>query len=392
MTITSVAAQVTAVGISAPSYDEILDYLKTQFRGIYGDDAYLEADGQDGQLLAIFAKALDDCNQGAVAVYNSFSPNTALGNALSNLVKINHIRRSIPSSSVVTVRVTGVVGTLVSGGIVSDSNGNQWALPLSVLIPGAGFVDVTATCMTAGSVDAAAGTVNIIATPQAGWQSVTNSAPATPGAPLENDAQLRQRQAKSTAIRAETVLGGLVASLQDLANVQGVWAYENDTNASDSNGLPPHSIAMVVEGGDINEVGQAIMDHKAPGVATFGTTTVSLPDITGSLRPIHFFQPTNRRITVAVTLHNLNGYTTLISDSVKQAVADYVNGLDLGDTVYITKLYLPAQLFGGAGSETFDLIQVQASFFPSVVSSSDLVLGFTDRASLDVADISITVV
>ena len=75
--LATLAAQVTSTGISAPSYNDILSSLTASFQGIYGSDAYLGPDSQDGQLLAVVAQAIYDCNQTAIAVYNQFSPQTA---------------------------------------------------------------------------------------------------------------------------------------------------------------------------------------------------------------------------------------------------------------------------------------------------------------------------
>ena len=77
MTILSTAPVVDAAGIRAPSYGEVLQYLQEQYRAIYGPDTYLEADSQDGQLLAVFASAINDANIAAINVcllYTSPSP------------------------------------------------------------------------------------------------------------------------------------------------------------------------------------------------------------------------------------------------------------------------------------------------------------------------------
>lgn len=159
----TLAAQVTATGISAPPFADILSSLQASARQIFGSDAYLEADSQDGQLLAIFARAIHDCNQTAIAVYNSFSPQTAQGTGLSNLVKINHIERMEPTHSTVNVDIVGVVGTLILGGVVGDIAGNRWTLPASVTIPPDGTVTVTATAEEAGAIGSPIGTlINIL--------------------------------------------------------------------------------------------------------------------------------------------------------------------------------------------------------------------------------------
>ncbi|NHA10641.1 hypothetical protein G7Z25_13080, partial [Enterobacter roggenkampii] len=72
------SATVTAEGISAPDYQTILDTLTSYFQQIYGSDAYLEPDSKDGQMVAIYALAIHDANNTAIAVYNSYSPSTGI--------------------------------------------------------------------------------------------------------------------------------------------------------------------------------------------------------------------------------------------------------------------------------------------------------------------------
>ena len=200
MAITTTAPTVDATGIHAPTYADVLNYLQTQFRAIYGADVYLGSDSQDGQFLAILASAINDTNTVAVQVYNSFSPAKGIGEALSSNVKINGIKRAKASASTVDLRIVGQAGTTIVNGIAKDANQQQWALPATVVVPPAGEVTVTASSTQQGAVSAAAGTITQIGTPTLGWQSVTNPAAATPGAPVESDAALRVRQAVSVAL------------------------------------------------------------------------------------------------------------------------------------------------------------------------------------------------
>jgi hypothetical protein len=87
------SATVTAQGISAPDYQTILDTVTGYFQQIYGTDAYLDPDSKDGQMVALVALAIHDANTTAINVYNSFSPSTALTDALTRNVKINGIAR-----------------------------------------------------------------------------------------------------------------------------------------------------------------------------------------------------------------------------------------------------------------------------------------------------------
>ena len=88
------AASITDTGITAPTFAEIYSYLVGQYQGIFGADIYITPDSQDGQFLAIIAAAINDSNAAAIAIYNSFSPATAQGQALSSCSHSRETRKS----------------------------------------------------------------------------------------------------------------------------------------------------------------------------------------------------------------------------------------------------------------------------------------------------------
>lgn len=379
-------------GISAPSYAAILAYLTAQYQAIYGADVYLGADSQDGQFLAVIASAINDNNAGAVAVYNSYGPSTAQGAGLSSRVKTNGIKRLVASYSSVNVTLIGQADTVISNGTVTDSNKNTWALPPSVTIPSGGSITVTATCTTLGAISAAANTVNVIGTPVFGWQSVNNSSAASPGAPVESDAALRVRQGVSVALPSLTVLAGILGAVENVAGVTAARAYENDTGSTDSNGITANSIALVVQGGNAATIASTILAKKSPGTRTYGSTTQTVIDSTGNSHDVKFSVPAPQRISVAISLHALTNYSTLIGDEIKAAVAAYVNALGIGQSILLTRLQLPAQLYGGAGSSTFEIVTIAAAIYPATPSTTDVTIAFNAIATCAVADITISTV
>lgn len=386
------APTIDSNGITAPQFADILAYLQAQYRSIFGADAYLGNDSQDGQFIGVIAAAINDNNAAAVAVYNSMSPATAQGNGLSNNVKINGIARLVATNSTVDVTLVGVAGTVITNGIVGDANNNTWNLPSSVTIPTSGAITVTATAAKAGAITAAAGTVTSIKTPTAGWQTVTNASAAAVGNPVETDAALRVRQAASVALPSLTVLDGIVGAVESVTGVTIAKAYENDSGLTDANGLPAHSIALVVQGGDSTAIAQAIAAKKTPGAYTAGTTSVTVTDAGGFSNTIRFYRPTAKPISVEVKLKAINNYTSIIGDSIKAQVAAYINSLGVGDDVLIPRLYLPAQLGGAADSLTYELVWVKAAVKPGTVGTTDLTIAFNELATCAVADVSIVVV
>lgn len=388
----TLAAQVTATGVTFPSYLDTLESLKASFRAIYGADAYLEPDSQDGQLLAIFAQAIYDSNQALLGAYLSFSPNTAVGAGLSSVVKINHMARAVPSNSQAVVTLVGQAGTIIRSGVVADTSGNRWNLPGSVTIPFGGSISTTATCAVPGAVQAQIGSITEILTPTAGWQSVTNPSAASAGEPVESDAALRLRQQTSTALRSLTVLEGLLGALLALPGVVSAYAYENDTDIEDLNGLPPHSIAVVVQGGDAGTVARTIFLKKAPGCATFGTTTIQVPDGMGIPKDINFFVPTLKPIQVTVTLTVGLEYTSVVGDAIRSQVSAAINALEVGQDVEVTRLYVPALLADSAASKTYKLQSVEAGITPAVPGVGVLTMAFYEKATCLPEHVTLTVV
>ncbi|UIA94535.1 baseplate J/gp47 family protein (plasmid) [Erwinia tracheiphila] len=392
MNFTGTAPVIDATGIHAPTYAYLLDWLKGKYREIYGNDIYLEADSQDGQWLAILASAINDANSAAVAVYNAFSPATAQGASLSSNVKINGLIRRTPSNSTVDVKLTGQAGTTITNGVVRDSGNNRWALPGTVVIGTTGEVTVTATCQTTGSVLALPGEVSQIATPTLGWQTVSNLTAAAPGRPVETDAELRNRQANSVALPSLTVLDGIAGAISALPGVSRYRPYENDTKVTDANGIPGNSISLVVEGGDVTEIARTIALKKTPGAGTYGTTTEKIADKYGILHPISFFRPVDVAVFVKVELKALAGYSSSVASKIKMQVAQYIDALDIGETVYLARLYLPANLAGDPEGETFDIVSLTIGKAASSLAADNLVIAFNEAAGGNTDNVDVEVV
>ncbi|EPL4526769.1 baseplate J/gp47 family protein [Enterobacter asburiae] len=387
------SATVTAEGISAPDYQTILDTLTSYFQQIYGSDAYLEPDSKDGQMVALVALAIHDANNTAISVYNCFSPATGYGAALTSNVKINGIARRGATNSTVDLVLTGTAGTSITNGTVKDTNNVIWRLPASVTIGVGGTVTVTATCSNSGAVAALAGTITTINTPTRGWASVTNPAAATVGAPAETDAELRIRQGQSVALPSLTPFEGVDGAIANVAGVTRHKLYENDTGSTDSNGLPPHSISAIVDGGDVTEIAQTIRGNKGQGTATYGTTSVTVLDTYGNPHVIRFSRSTDVPIYGHITLKAFTGYTSQIGVQIQQAVADYINGLTIGDDVLLSRIYSPANLgvVSGGNARYYDIQELLIGKSAGSVAAANIIIAYNESASCKPENIVLTV-
>ncbi|ERM12561.1 hypothetical protein L585_20105 [Pantoea ananatis BRT175] len=387
------SATVNAQGISAPDYQTILSAITGYFQQIYGTDAYLDPDSKDGQMVALVALAIHDANNTAIQVYNSFSPSTAMSDALSRNVKINGIGRNGETRSVADLLCAGTAGQTITHGSVRDANNIIWNLPSSVTIQPGGQVIATATCATPGAVAAMPGTINQINTPTRGWTSVTNPSAATVGTAVEQDSALRIRQSQSVALPSLTPFAALDGSISNVTGVTRHKLYENDTDSPDSNGLPRHSIAAIVDGGDVTAIAQSISGKKGQGVTTFGSTSVVVPDFWGNPHTIYFSRPVPVPVYVSITLKVFSGYTTQVGNDIKTAIAAYINSLLIGDDVLLSRVYSPANLGVTSGGESryYDINSLQIGRSAGSVAAANIVTAYNEAVTCSVDNITITV-
>jgi uncharacterized phage protein gp47/JayE len=333
---------IDASGLHLPTYIDIRDDLVSEAKRIYGQDIYLENDSADYQYISAIALKQHDVLQTLQLAYDSRSPSTATGAALASVVRINGVKPKAASYSTASVVLTGQAGTVVANGVVQDTSGYNWALPASVVIGASGSTSSVATCQTLGAITAQVGEINKIMTPTAGWYSVSNSAAASPGQAAETTPALRARQAISTANPSTTVLGGIRGALLSLPGVTRLELYENDTGQTDENGLPPHSLTTVIEGGNDEEIAQTIHTRKTPGGYTNGTTALLIMNDRGQNVLIRFYRPTYYNMAVTLNIKRLTGYTSNVLENIKANIAAYLNNLAIGQDLALSALWAAA--------------------------------------------------
>lgn len=377
-------------GIQAPSYAEIFEYFQSKAREIFGQDVNIDADTQDGQLIAIFALALSDVNAQAIATYNQFNPNTAVGVGLDSAVKTNGITRHTATNSTVDLVLIGQAGTVITNGVATDDNENRWLLPDQVIIPVSGEITVTATAEEVGAIEASPNTITQIGTPTLGWQSVNNPTSATVGVAIETDVELRQRQSRSTELPSVSLWEVIIASLLNLEGVTRVSGVKNDEDATSDEGVPGHTIAMIVDGGDVDEIGKTIFLKKGVGVGTFGTTQTTYIDTYGFPNVIKFSRPTTVNAYVTLTITPSSTYISTVADEIKQRIADYINSLAIGESVNIARVLSSAVKDCTTGvDDRFDVTAIVMGEASGSQTAASIPIEWNEAATCDVKNITV---
>lgn len=383
-------------GFSLYTLAERLADLQTAFEAIFGPDINLDPNSIDGQVTGIFGESASNLDLLAQAIYDSFDPSQATGAALSRLVPLNGITRQLGTASLVELTCTGTAGKLIpEGSLISSADGSStWATLDDATIGGGGTVNVEAAAwdqadgiFQIGPVAAASGTLTVITSPLYGWLSVTNASAAVAGTSTETDEELRARRTQSTATPSQGIIDGIFGAILNVAGVTAAVLYENPSETTDSNGLPPHSMNLVVSGGAASDIGNALWLRRSAGSTQIGAQSVTITDSYGNPHVMKFDVPTQVEIYIIVNGTALPGYPTDGTTEIQNAlVAWALANLGIGDDVIQSALYTPVNTVAGVS-----ITSIYIGIAPSPSSTANIVIAFNAIAAFDPSRITVNV-
>lgn len=319
-------------GLETLTQTEIVDNLTQDFQAIYGEDINVESNSPDGQAINIFAQMLEDQYELLHQVNASFDPDQAVGTVLDQRCAINGIQRKAGTYTFVSIDVTADRSVTLQGlntvseddaYTISDSEGNQFILSATSAI-NSGVSQLLFRAKNVGNVEVLPNTINVPVTIILGVLSVNNPGVATTqGTNEETDAELRERRKRSVSISNQGYVDGLAAALENLSDVTKVSVYQNRGNTTDADGIPGHSIWVVIQGGTDEEIGQ-VMDNKvAGGVGMKGNQSVNVQQSDGQVATYYFDRPSAQTLYVLLDITPLAGQT-IVYDDIKSSL---VNGM-----------------------------------------------------------------
>lgn len=238
-----------------------------------------------------------------------------------------------------------------------------------------------------GPLEQLVNTITEIATPVLGWDSVTNPTAASGGRLEETDEELRIRFRNSRFDRATNTLEAVYSGITGVAGVEDVTIYENDSGATDGNGVPGHSFLPIVVGGLSTDIANAIWDNRPIGITSFGNTTVSIADIQGFSHDISFSRPDGVVIYIEMDLTTNSEFPANGIDLLKSSLVEYFqNNFSVGDDVVYSRLYTPINAIPG-----HEVNSLTIGITPSPVGMVNIPIAFDEVASLNDLNITITV-
>ena len=381
--------QLTSQGFTRTRLDERLTALQEAMRAIFGPTLNLDPDTMDGQALGVFAESQSNLDQLAEDVYHSFNPQSATGVALSRLVQLNGIRRIEGTYSTVALRCVGSQGTFIPAGslVKSTATNATFETTEEATISASGEIDIAARSAVKGAVLAPAGTLTKIDTPIFGWQTVTNLLDAAPGRNEETDEQLRLRRRASTSTPGQAIVDAMYGALTNIPEVRQAKVYENDQDIIDANGLPPHSIYCIVEGGADADILDTIWLKKTAGTTTHGTTTGQVTDSMGNPHTLNFSRPADVNVWVTVNLHTRPGWPTDGAQRITNALTAWaVANQSIGEEVIHSRLSDPDNTVPG---HSIDSLYIGTAANPA--GTANIAVPFDGLARFDSSRIVVNV-
>jgi uncharacterized phage protein gp47/JayE len=249
--------------------------------------------------------------------------------------------------------------------------------------------DVEAESVETGVVVGNSGTITVIETPVSGWQFVINLEDADLGADIETDESLRIRRELELARAGKSPADAIRADILDVEGVTHATVFYNDTDETDADGVPPHSVEVLVRGGDDQDIWDTLFDSVAAGIRTFGTEEGTTEDSEGTEHPIKFSRPEEIEIYVDVFVtKDPDTYPADGDDQIKEAIV--TAGDARGTGLDAVASWVTAQVFSVTG--VLDVTGVQIDDAPAPSGSATIPITKRQLAKYDTSRITVTAI
>lgn len=253
-------------------------------------------------------------------------------------------------------------------------------------------VVMTMEAETAGSVAAPAGSLTVIETFVAGWDSVTNVEDAVIGKDVETDAQLRLRRDETLAAPGNATTDAIFSALAEIDEVDDVKVYHNPTQFVDAEGRDPHTIQPIVLNGDDDVIAQTIWDTAPGGIELIGTTEIEIVDSQGIVQIVRFSRPIDVDIWIEIDLTTELGFPEGGADTLRDFIVSYCNEkFRIGDDIIVFGTDSIASAI--ADSDVVGIIDYEIRIGTSALPTLDdnVIIAFDEIGDFDTSRTLVTV-
>ena len=383
----------TPTGFEGKPLAEIIEEINAALRGDISQSLSLDPATSLGILIGVFADRVEELWELAEEVYGSPYPDSAVDAALDGVASITGTVREVATKSTVTATLNIDAAVNVLEGSVVSVDGNPLArfVTLADAVgpgPGAQDVAVEMEAEETGPTAAPTGTLTIIETPIAGWNSSTNAADAELGTDIETDTALRLRREQELQSGGAGTLDSIRGGLLQVDDVEQAKVYENVSLVTDGDGVPGKALEAVVLGGTDQDIIDKIWEKKPAGIETHGSESGSAVDSQGDSHTIEFSRPSAIDIWIIVDVTTDSDFPGTGADDIEAALIAFQEAsLGIGDDVVQSQLYDPVFEISGV----VDVTKIWISFTDPPTGPANLSIGTREISEFDTARIVVNV-
>jgi hypothetical protein len=217
-----------------------------------------------------------------------------------------------------------------------------------------------------------------------------NSEDASLGRDAETDPEFRARREQLLRVTGAASVEALRSAVLDLAGMLQAFVLENDTNVTNSDGLPPHSFEAIAQqttwtAAEEQEMGDTLWQNKAAGIKAYGSENTVVTDSMGFDHDLGWSKPTEVVIHIELTLTTDDDYPSNGDDQVKAALVAFGDTLEIGEDVIALQFRsVPLDVAGVVDVTVFKIDTVDPP-----VGTTNITINARSLATFDSADIDI---
>lgn len=338
----------TNTGIIIPDTSEVKTDVQNEYISSFGAKLSLQEDTPQGRLIELETIDRTRTINIMAAVANQINIDYATGQYLDAIGAFYGIARIGATKTRTLATITGDPGTVIPAGSRAKTEANNVFYSENEVTIGAGGT-ITAYFLAEdyGEIPCLTGELNIIVDQIVGWNTIYNPANAILGLEQENDYNYRIR-IKNSRYSGIGLVESIAGAINKVENVRSSFVKDNGTNVAevyDNVTIDAHSIFVIVDGGDNDELAYAIFNKKSGGCAYTAITgqseTIQVHDgVYGVLYTVTFNRPEELQADISITV-NRNMYSGEdLETAVKNAIEtwsncelDNIEGLKIGQNM-----------------------------------------------------------
>ena len=353
----------TDKGYIRRTYDDILNDKIRCAKELFGEDIDTSDQAPLGKFIRINAYDQAMAEEEIEAVYFSRVPATASGQSLDRLLWMGGITRNPATAASYSVMAYGTAGYTIPIGFLvgTDTDLTYWTTQ-DYTIGTDGSVQMEVSCTEAGAIgNVSASAINRIINPDANVTSVEGAECLLAGSDTEGDASLRKRLSEAMSGAGSCNELSIRTAILRVPTVQYAAVVSNSSNATDSEGRPPHSFECYVLGGDEyeQEIAEAIFSKRPIGILTHGDKTVTITDVSGNARTVSYSAVPTTSITVRAQIKTSATFPADGIAQIQSSVTTYINALGIGTSMILSALY--GHIYAVAGVKEVTLLEASTN-------------------------------